>query len=205
MSTEGKLPFTIGLTGGIASGKSAVEHLFKELGVTVIDTDQISRELVRPGTPQLKAISRHFGSEILTASGELDRSRLRKIIFRDPVQKRWLENLLHPLIRTLAREQLAATSGSYAILVVPLLLESQQYTFVDQVLVIDIPENLQIARVMDRDHCGREIAKSILAAQMPRQKRLAGADDIIENSGSLIELKKKVRQLHEKYQRLSQR
>ncbi len=204
MTASDKFPYTIGLTGGIASGKSAVSKLFQELGVAVIDTDQISRELVSPGTDGLEAIRQHFGPEILESSGELDRRRLRQIIFSEPAQKQWLENLLHPLIRARARELLAATTGSYAILVVPLLLESEHYGFVDRVLVVDIPESLQISRVMARDGCSQAVAKNILSAQMPRQDRLARADDIIENSGSLEDLKHKVLELHEKYQRLSQ-
>lgn len=203
MTALDKLPYTIGLTGGIASGKSAVSKLFHDLGVAVIDTDKISRELVSSGTEALESIKQHFGTQILQSSGELDRGRLRQIIFSEPAQKQWLENLLHPLIRTRAREQLAATTGSYAILVVPLLLESRHYGFVDRVLVVDIPESLQISRVMARDHCSQSVAENILSAQMSRQDRLARADDIIENSSSLKALKHKVLELHEKYQRLS--
>ncbi len=198
------LPLTIGLTGGIGSGKTQVSRIFAELGISVIDTDQISRELVKAGSPNLHKIAKYFGPEILLPSGELNRSRLRHIIFADSAQKQWLEDLLHPQIRSLARKQLAASRSSYAIVVVPLLIESQHYDFVNRILVVDCEENLQIERVMQRDQTERSVAEGIIAAQIPRQQRLSQADDVIDNSGSLSELKDKVRQLHEHYQELAQ-
>jgi dephospho-CoA kinase len=193
----------IGMTGGIGSGKTQVSLFFAELGISVVDTDQISRELVKSGSSNLQEIVAFFGSDILLTNGELNRSKLRQIIFSKPDKKQWLEALLHPQIRKLAWQQLAACHSSYAILVVPLLIESQHYDFVDRILVVDCEEDLQIERVMQRDQNDRSVAKGIISSQLTRKQRLSQADDVIENNGTLAELKDKVRQLHEYYQELA--
>ena len=189
----------IGLTGGIASGKSAVAELFAGLGITVIDTDDIAREVVAPGQPGLQAVIDRFGPELLTADGQLDRQGLRKLVFADEASRRDLEAILHPLIRTRSLALAEQASGPYLLLVVPLLLESGFDALVDRVLVVDCPEDLQRARLMARDAETAERSASIVAAQVDRERRLAAADDVIDNSGSLEETGRQVAELHEKY------
>ncbi|MAM71224.1 MAG: dephospho-CoA kinase [Gammaproteobacteria bacterium] len=205
MSKIESLPFIIGLTGGIGSGKTLVSELFASLGVAVIDTDQLSRDLVAPGTPALVKITEYFGTQVLQKSGELNRKNLRKLVFADEKKRRWLEALLHPLIKQAAMQELTKCQGKYAVLVVPLLLESRDYQFVNRILVVDCEEKLQEERVMQRDQCSRETAKKILSTQLPRELRLAAADDIIENNDTIDDLRIKVEKLHEKYQQLSTR
>ncbi len=190
MNPGSTLSLIIGLTGGISSGKTQVSRLFAELGVSVVDTDQISRDLVKSGSANLQKIVAYFGPEILLTNGELNRSRLRHIIFSKPDKKQWLEDLLHPQIRSLALQQLAACRSSYAILVVPLLIESQHYDFVNRILVVDCEEDLQIERVIQRDQTDESTAEGIIAAQLSRQQRLSQADDVIDNCGTLAELKR---------------
>lgn len=207
MNTNTRTPPSIGLTGGIASGKSTVSRLFAELGAEIIDTDEISRELVQPGSDALARIIAHFGSSLCRADGELDRNRLRQIIFSDPDAKLWLESLLHPLIRKAVRQRLAASQSDYVIVVVPLLLDSRgkvngSYSFLDKILVIDCPESLQTQRLMQRDGCSREQAEKIIASQASRQQRLAAADDAITNDGALSSLQHQVKALDEKYRQL---
>ncbi|MDT8397189.1 MAG: dephospho-CoA kinase [Pseudomonadales bacterium] len=197
--------FTVGLTGGIGSGKSAVSALFAALGVTVIDADQVARALVTPGSPALRSIVGHFGMPILRQDGELDRARLRQLIFADPDARAWLEHLLHPLIRERIEALIAAATSDYVLLVVPLLLESGAYDFVNRVLVVDVPEALQVARVAARDRIDPAAAKKIMATQMPRQERLARADDVIDNSGLESDLNAEVKRLHEFYRQQSTR
>ena len=187
------------MTGGIASGKTAVSDHFAHLGVPVIDTDRIAREIVEPGQPALQSIADSFGPGILDGDGALDRRKMRKMIFSDPVLKSRLENILHPLISAEVLRQIGRQTGPYCILVIPLFAESSSYTWINRVLVVDVPEEVQIERVMARDKIEREQAEAILRAQTSRQKRLTLADDVLENSGSFSELKKQVEKLHRFY------
>ena len=173
----------IGLTGGIASGKSTVARLFAERGVPVIDLDQVAREVVEPGQPALEEITQLFGPEVLDADGRLDRAALRARVFRDPAARRQLEALLHPLILDASVRQVAAAGGPYQVIVAPLLVEFGLAGWVDRVLVVDCPAELQLERLMARDGSDEELARSILAAQASREERLAAADDVITNDG----------------------
>jgi dephospho-CoA kinase len=193
----------IGLTGGIGSGKSTVGELFAKLDVPVIDADQASRAVVQPGQPALHSIVAQFGSEMLNPDGSLNRGRLRERIFNDDVARKELEALLHPLIRTWMQEQLQDLDVPYAILSIPLLVESGRTNTVDRVLVVDIPEQQQIERVCRRDDISEPQAHAILATQATRQQRLAAADDIIDNSGSPVALEEQVQALHLMYLAIS--
>ncbi|MDO6746899.1 dephospho-CoA kinase [Gilvimarinus sp. 1_MG-2023] len=192
-------PFCVGLTGGIGSGKSAAACLFAELGIAIIDADVIAREVVMPGEPALNTITEHFGETILTAEQTLDRRQLRAIIFHDPVQKTWLESLLHPAIRQRIITQLGSALSPYSLLVSPLLLETNQHTLTDRIIVIDCPEALQVERAQIRDNTSAAQIKSIMATQMSRQKRLHLADDILHNHGNLADLHTQILQLHNQY------
>lgn len=193
----------IGLTGGIASGKTTVADLFAARGVPLVDADVSAREVVAPGSSGLAAVVEAFGSEILTTTGELDRRALRARGFGQPEERRRLESILHPLIRQHLQDSLQALSGPYALLVAPLLLEGDLSKAVQRVLVVDVPEEVQIARVMSRDGSSREEAEAILRAQMSRQERLARADDVIVNDGDLDALEPQVERLHRQYLRLA--
>ena len=203
MNTPGSFPLTIGLTGGIGSGKSTVSQIFSELGVPVVDTDELSRQLVSQGSPLLDEITAYFGNHVLLPSGELDRKKLRQIIFSDADNKQWLEHLLHPAIKQSVIEQLNNQKSEYAIVVVPLLLENNNYDFIDRVLVVDCDETLQLQRATARDHSHAEEIKKIIDSQIPRAQRLALADDIIHNDADLSLLKQQVLKLHEQYRQLS--
>jgi dephospho-CoA kinase len=192
-------PFLVGLTGGIASGKSTVSDLFAALGVEVIDADVIAREVVAPGSAALEAIRARFGAEVLESAGALRREALRARIFAQPEERRWLEALLHPLIRGETMRRIEASQAPYVILAVPLLLESGEYDYVDRVLVVDLEPALQLERAMRRDHSDEGNIRRIMAAQLPRERRLAQADDVIHNDDSLLALREKVRALHEFY------
>ena len=192
-------PFRVALTGGIASGKSTVANLFAELGVPLIDTDVIAREVVEPGRPALAAIVAAFGPGVLDAQGCLDRRRMRERIFADPTAKQGLEAILHPAIRAEMERQSRVAGGPYQVLVIPLLAESGRRDHVDRVLLVDVPEALQVERLALRDGVSREQAEAALNAQATRAERLAIADDVIQNSGRVDELKQQVRALHEKY------
>jgi dephospho-CoA kinase len=196
-------PFRVALTGGIASGKTTVAGLFAELGVALIDTDVIAREVVEPGQPALAAIVRGFGPEVLDADGCLDRRRMRERIFADPAVKQRLEAILHPAIRAEMERQSRVAGGPYQILVIPLLAEGRRRDHVDRVLLVDVPEALQVERLVSRDGVSREQAQASLNAQATRAERLAIADDVIQNSGRVDELKQQVRALHEKYLQLA--
>jgi dephospho-CoA kinase len=193
----------VGLTGGIASGKSAVAGVFADLGVPVIDTDAIAREVVEPGTPGLARVVAAFGQEVLGPDGHLDRKRLRSIVFADTDARRRLENILHPLIRAAMEDRSAVAEGPYQVLVIPLLVESGLNTSVDRVLVVDCPEKLQIERVMRRDRASEPEARAILRAQTSRGERLALADDVIVNDSDLGALERKVRELDVRYRELA--
>jgi dephospho-CoA kinase len=189
----------IGLTGGIGSGKSTVVRMFGELGVHWVDADDVAREVVEPGTPALARITEHFGQDILQADGTLDRAKLRDIVFREPAQREWLEGLLHPVIREELMRQLHPGDYRlpYVLLVSPLLLETDQHALVDQVLVVDVPVETQVERTMARDNNPRDQVERIIAAQMPRDKRLERADHVIDNSRPKDEVARQVRTLHE--------
>ncbi|MEW7983877.1 MAG: dephospho-CoA kinase [gamma proteobacterium symbiont of Phacoides pectinatus] len=193
----------IGLTGGIASGKSTVTQRFQAHGVPVIDADLIARELVQPGQPALDAISRHFGDAILRIDGTLNRRALRNLMFDNPVEKQWVEQLLHPLIWRRMRHMLEQMESPYAILSIPLLAESGTVDRVDRILVVDCPEALQIQRVCARDECTRQQAQTIIDSQASRKERLAIADDLITNTSTQSHLEGEVSRLHQKYLNLS--
>jgi dephospho-CoA kinase len=195
--------FVVVLTGGIASGKSAVSQFFAQRGVPVIDTDLIAHEIVEPGQAALVRIAEAFGQEFLDGNGRLDRKKMRNAIFSDPGLKNRLEGILHPAIAAEVDQRIAQVDAPWCILVVPLFKEGGRFTWINRVLVVDVEESVQIERVMERDGITREQAQSILAAQPSRRERLALADDIIDNSGSLEELKARVDDLYGKYTTLS--
>ncbi len=190
---------TIGLTGGIGSGKTAVSDAFAKRGIAVVDTDIIAREIVAPGQPALTAISDEFGSECLDASGNLDRTFLRRIVFADPALRERLEAILHPRIVQAVRDRLAVMEAPYCLVVIPLLAETGMTDLVQRILVVDVPEAVQIERVRVRDGVDEQQAQAILAAQASRAQRLSLADDVIENTGGLSELDTQVAKLHDKY------
>ncbi len=192
-------PWTLGLTGGIGSGKTAVADHFASLGVHVVDADQAARWVVEPGRPALQQIAEHFGEGILLPNGELDRAALRERVFRRPEERKWLEQLLHPLIRAEIARHLALAESPYAIMVSPLLVESGQYRQVDRVLVVDVPEALQIQRTIGRDQASEEQVRAILKVQAGREERLRHADDVLLNDRDLSWLKSEVERLHRFY------
>ncbi len=191
--------FSVGLTGGIACGKTTVANLFAALGVPIIDTDLLAREVVAPGSALLPRIAEHFGPEILAADGSIDRRILRERVFADAAERRWLEELTHPAIRVLTDERSAAAPGPYSIVAIPLLVETQGAARFSRVLVVDCEPVLQIARVQARDGITRDAAMRMLAAQVPRATRLAAAHDIIHNDGNLAALRDQVEKLHRAY------
>jgi len=186
----------VGLTGGIASGKTAVSDAFAALGVPVIDTDVIAREVVAPGSEALAEIRARFGDEVITAAGGLDRARMRELVFADTARRRELEAILHPRIRAETLGQAAAARAAYVVIVVPLLVETGFAEFVDQVVVVDCPEAVQRARLMERDAHSAAQAQRILDSQADRATRLARADHVIGNEGSLADLQAQVERLH---------
>jgi len=192
-------PLLIALTGGIASGKSAVARLFAERNVPVLDTDQIARDVVEPGQPALAQIATTFGADVLDASGRLDRSRMRDLVFADPEQRKRLEAILHPAIREELKRRSALAEGPYQIHVIPLLVESGLRGGYDRVLVVDCPEEEQLRRLTARDGSTVEQARNILAAQTSREQRLSVADDVIVNTGTVEDLAGFVATLHENY------
>lgn len=193
----------IGLTGGISSGKSIVANLFAAKGVAIIDTDVIARDVTAPGQEALNKIVEKFGQDILLPNKSLDRVKLRKIIFADDEKRTWLEALLHPLIRTKMYEQIQAAESPYCIAVIPLLLETQPYSLISRILVVDATEEQQIKRAQARDNLSLEEIKAIIKAQVNREKRLNAADDIIFNKGAIEELNDQVDKLHQYYLSLS--
>jgi dephospho-CoA kinase len=197
MSNRGR--FRVGLTGGVASGKTTVANLFAALGVPVIDTDALAREVVAPGTALLAEIRAHFGDDIIAADGGLDRRRLRERVFANPAERQWLEARTHPAIRALTDERSASAPGPYSIVAIPLLVETHGEDRFDRVLVIDSEPQLQVARVMARDGITREAAQSMLSAQASREARLAAADDVIRNDGDIAGLRDQVQRLHREY------
>jgi dephospho-CoA kinase len=194
-----RAPLRIGLTGGIASGKTTVANLFAGLGVTIVDTDVLSREVVAPGSTLLRQITERFSMAVQNGDGSLNRQELRKRIFEDPEQRKWLEALLHPAIRKLTDERSAAATGPYVIVAIPLLVETGGASRFDRVLVVDCDPEVQLARLMARDGSTREEAQRMLAAQASREARLAVADDVIRNDGDLAHLRDQVEEVHRQY------
>jgi dephospho-CoA kinase len=194
----------IGLTGGIASGKSTVAGRFSELGIPVIDADESSRFVVAAGQPGREAVVARFGEGVLKADGELDRRALRQLIFADPRKRRDLEAILHPLIRADMEQRAMQAVGPYVILEIPLLVEGGGRERVDRVLVVDADEATQLQRLMERDAENLEGARAILAAQTNRTIRLKAADDVLVNSGTVPELRQAVDRLHQRYLQLAE-
>lgn len=203
---ESDRPLLVALTGGVASGKTSVSNRLAERGVPVVDTDLIARHVVAPGSQGLKELVDAFGREILDPEGALDRRKMRERVFDRPGQRQRLEAILHPLIEREARHQVAAhQNADYVILVVPLLVESGLFRDADQVVVVDVPEQVQVRRLLERDGIDLARAESILAAQASRPERLAVADEVIDNGGSLEDLLEAADELHERLQTLSRR
>ena len=198
-------PLLIALTGGIASGKSAVADVFSTLGVPVLDTDQIARDVVAPGQPALVALIDTFGPEILDASGQLDRKRMRERVFADPAERARLEAIVHPVIREELASRSARAGGPYQVHVIPLLVEKSRPEDYDRVLLVDCPEEEQVRRLVARDGTTIEQARSMLAAQASREERLAAADDVIVNTGTMEDLKRFVETLHRNYLLIAER
>jgi len=195
----------IGLTGGIASGKSTVTQRFAELGVPVIDADVAARNVVEPGKPGLDQVVRRFGPGVLEPNGGLNRHGLRAVIFKDPALRQALDAILHPLIRADMEQQAATATGPYLVMAIPLLIESgQARERVHRVLVVDADEATQMQRVQARDGSSAEQARAILASQASRAQRLAAADDVLLNTGTVADLRQAVDLLHEKYLHLAQ-
>ena len=195
----------IGLTGGIASGKSTVSQRFAELGIAVIDADVAARAVVEPGTPGLEQVVQRFGSGIVRPDGELDRSALRELIFNDPAARRDLDAILHPLIRAHMEQQAAAAAGPYLIMAIPLLVEGgSSRERLDRILVVDVDEAVQLQRVQARDGISIAQARAILGSQASRAARLEAADDVLQNGGTVAELRQAVDRLHERYLKQAQ-
>ena len=189
----------IGLTGGIGSGKTAVSDSFESLGIDVVDADLASRVVVQKGKPCLLKIAQHFGEDILTKEAELDRAKLREIIFKSEKEKNWLESLLHPAIANQIQDELNASKSPYTILVSPLLLETNQKDFCSKVLAVDVPVETQVERTLKRDGVSKEQVQAIINSQISRNDRLNLADEVIVNDGTLEDLEIAVKILHEKF------
>lgn len=198
------MPLKIGLTGGIGSGKSSVAAIFAKLGAEIIDTDEISHRLTQPESPALAGIRSRFGDGVFLPDGQLNRAKMRELVFSDANAKRNLEAILHPLIRQEVTDRLARSQSAYVLIVVPLLLETQGYReLVDRILVVDCDEANQLARTMARSGLGKAEVLAIMSNQLPRQARLAHADDILDNNGGEENLHRQVAKLHEKYRFLA--
>lgn len=195
--------FTVALTGGIASGKSAVERCFARRGIDICDADRVARDVVAPGTDGLQEVIQTFGHSVLGADGSLDRKAMRERVFADPDARHQLERIIHPRVRRALRQSVQDMRSAYGLLVIPLLVESGDYAWVDRVLVVDVPRALQISRLLSRDGITRDLAESMLDAQASREQRLAIADDVIDNSADLDALDKGVEILHRSYLELA--
>ena len=194
------MALVIGLTGGIASGKTTVANLFKQqFKIDIVDADIVAREVVEPGTPGLNAIIEHFGHDIVRENQTLDRAKLREKIFSNSDEKAWLNALLHPIIREKMIEDLQQVTSEYALLVVPLLVENKLDSLCDRVLVVDVEPNTQISRTMKRDNVSEDQVRAILASQASREQRFALADDVVKNNPSDPDLLLQITDLHEKY------
>jgi dephospho-CoA kinase len=199
MTTAVDKPWVLGLTGGIASGKSAAAQRFAELGVHVVDADQASRWVVEPGRPALAQLVKRYGPGLLQADGSLDRAALRKVIFEDAEERRWVEALLHPLIANEIAESLASATSPYAVFVSPLMVESGQYRITQRLLVVDAPEALRVERTLARDNTSPAQVQAILKAQASREERLRHANDVLVNDRDLAWLRAEVERLHHFY------
>lgn len=195
--------FCIGLTGTIASGKSTVSHLFQKQGVAVISADEAARALTALNQPALNAIAKHFSQRVISPSGELNRPALREIIFKNPKERIWLEQLLHPLIRQYMKNKIATSVGPYTLIEIPLLNNKDDYPYLDRVLLVLANREKQIERVMQRDNCSRVQAESILAIQSNEEQKKKLADDMIYNDTTLDDLTKKIEILHSQYLQLA--
>ncbi|OTA17127.1 dephospho-CoA kinase [Xenorhabdus vietnamensis] len=193
------MTYIVALTGGIGSGKTTISNVFSSLGTPIVDADIIAREVVAHGTPALQAITEHFGVDILLPDGNLNRAMLRQKIFAAPEKKKWLNELLHPLIQIETQRQLNQVTTPYVIWVVPLLIENNLIPLADRILVVDVPAEAQINRTMARDGVSREQVENILAAQASRQDRLEKADDVIVNHNSEQDITSRVVELHQQY------
>lgn len=198
-----KRPYVVGLTGGIGSGKTTVSRMFAQHGVEVIDADEVSRDLVAPGSSTLASLVQRFGSGIVDARGALRRDRLRGLIFNDPEAKSQVEQLMHPLIRRSILDRIECSTSNWVLLSAPLLLENSAYGFVDRILVVDVPEAMQLERTMKRDSATRDEVTRIMASQLTRGERLAAADDILDNSGDPLQLQDAVLRLKQRYEELA--
>lgn len=192
-------PYIVAMTGGVACGKSTVSALFEALGVPVIDADAVAREVVRPGSALLAEVVEAFGPEVLAQDGSLRRDRLRALVFADPRARKRLEAILHPAINQTLWERAAAQQAPYCIVAVPLLVETGQQDRADSVLVVDVPEALQRARLMQRDGASEAQARALMAAQVSREERLRHADEVLPNDADLQSLRERVARLHERY------
>ena len=193
------MSFVVGLTGGIGSGKSAAADEFGRLGATIVDTDAIAHQLTQKGGPAVEKISSAFGADFV-AHGAMDRKKMRDHVFNNPAERKKLEALLHPMIREESQRRIAASTGPYVVHVVPLLVESRDFQArFDRILVVDSPEELQIQRVRSRSGLSADEIRAIIASQAPRAERLAAADDVIDNSGTIDALRQQVFALHQKY------
>lgn len=198
------MPYCIGVTGGIGSGKSSAATSFAALGAGVVDTDDIAHELTAAGGRAMPGIVAAFGTAVLATDGSLDRAAMRELVFADPSKRKALEGILHPLIRTEARDRVARSPAPYVMLVVPLLLETGGYQdLVRRVLVIDCDESLQVSRTMQRSGLSANAVRAIMAAQLPRRERLARADDVLLNDGDLPRLRDQAAKLHQHYLKLA--
>jgi dephospho-CoA kinase len=195
--------WTVGLTGGVGSGKSSASALFEQYGICVVDADVVAREVVEPRTPALAQIVAHFSPDILNSNKALDRSKLRSIIFSKPDEKKWLESLLHPLIRAEIINQLKRAHSPYAILVSPLLFETDQHQLVNRTLLIDLPKSLQLSRASARDKSSTEQIQKIIENQLPRECKIDKADDIISNMHDFAYLRDEVERQHLHYLELA--
>lgn len=197
--------FRVGLTGGIASGKSTAAKFFGALGVPILDSDQVARDVVEPGQPPLEKLVERFGNSILTPDGHLDRPKLRDLVFSDPKARADLEALTHPAIGAAMEARSAAVGGPYQVLVIPLLVEKNLGSQVDRVLVVDCPEEVQIRRLQARDGSTPEQARAILNAQASRAARLKAATDVIKNDSDVNAVRDQVAALHARYLELARR
>lgn len=193
------MTYILGLSGGIGSGKTAVSDRFAQLGIEIVDADIVSREVVEPGTDALAKITEKFGADIIDNNGELDRAELRRIIFSEPDKKKWLEELLHPLIGMEIFKQLEEAQSPYVIFVSPLMIESGQDLMCDELVVVDVPEEIQLERTMTRDDNDAAQVKAIMSSQASRQQRLDKASQVIENWHGFEQLDLRVSELHQYY------
>lgn len=199
------MPYIVALTGGIASGKTTIANLFAQLGVPIIDADMIARQVVKPDTPAYQHIVAHFGQHIVLPSRELNRAKLRNIIFNYPEQRLWLNQYLHPIIQSETQQQIMQFHTPYVIWVVPLLIENQWHKYADRILIIETSQQVQLERLQKRDKIDKNLAKNMISSQITSEDRRRYADDIIINDDQTADLSQQVTQLHKQYLKLSQK